>query len=142
MRRNCFIRLCQTLSVFLFVFFAATLLSAQPMEPNKAIDESHPGVRLIIGSEKLYDKIRLVQPRVAPLGKLKRGQVQVQNISNKKLNLKYRFEWFDTENFRIGDEEIWEEFFIGANGLKSFISVGTSPKASTMQFTVRLAGDK
>lgn len=128
------------LAVFCFLL-TANLVQAENMQPAEMIDQSHPRARLIVGSEALYKKVRLIKARVVPLGKLMRGQATVQNLSNERLSLEYRIDWYDDEGFIIGDGGIWQRFSLGASELRPFKSLGKSKYAARMQFTVRYPGD-
>lgn len=125
-----------TMCIFLHVN-----LYAEKMTENKTIDQSHPRARLIVGSEGLHNKIHIIKVKVAPFRNWMRGQATVQNLTNKRLVLEYRVDWFDDEGFLIGDGGIWERFAIAPMDLRAFKSLGKSKHASKMQFTVRFPGD-
>ncbi len=132
---------------FLSCLVAASLMllpatsSAEKMQQHRTIDQSHPRARLIVGSEGLYDQVRLVKARVAPLGNFMRGQAAVQNLTDERLVLEYKIDWMDDEGFLIGDGGIWERFALGPRELRPFKSLGKSKRAARMQFTVRFPGD-
>ncbi|MBI9076133.1 MAG: DUF1425 domain-containing protein [Desulfatibacillum sp.] len=127
----------QTVLFFVCFFMSATLLPAQPMQQGTTVDDSHPGARLIIAGKDLHKQIKLVQLNMAPLGKLMRGQVQVQSITDNRLILEYKFDWLDKDGFLIGDGGIWEILALGPHEMRPIKSIGKSQGASKMQVTVR-----
>ncbi len=127
--------------IFLSLSLWSANLSAEQMQKSDTIDQSHPRARLIVGSEGLHDQVRLIKARVAPIGRLMRGQATVQNLTEKRMTLEYKVDWLDDEGFVIDDGGIWERFALGARELRPFKSLGKSQQAATMQFTVRFPGD-
>lgn len=133
---------------FVILVFSFTLLTfyphdlfAEKMAESKMIDQSHPRARLIVGSKGLYKKVRLIKAKVVPFRKWMRGSATVQNLTDDRLVLEYKIDWYDDEGFIIGDGGIWERFALGPRELRPFKSLGKSKHASKMQFTVRFPGD-
>ncbi|WP_419799636.1 MAG: DUF1425 domain-containing protein [Terasakiella sp.] len=102
------------------------------------VDQSHPRARLVLGSADLVDKVKIIKPRVAPLGNFMRGQVMVQNLTDAKFLLDYKFDWLDDEGFLVGDGGVWFPIVLGPREMKPFKSLGKSEFAARMQVTVRL----
>lgn len=140
---KCYALLQRAFIVAMFLSLLAFVpdLRAEPMQKHETIDQSHPRVRLIVGSKKLHKKIHLTKAKVAPFGKLMRGQAIVQNITDKRLSLEYKVDWFDDEGFLVGDGGIWNRFAVGGREMKTIKSIGKSRYASRMQLTVRYPGD-
>jgi len=128
-----------------WIFFVVILIngcrSTESMQSYKTIDQSHPRVRLIVGGSNLQNQIKLIKQQVAPFGKMMRGRASIQNLTDKRLVLEYKIDWFDDEGFIIGDGGIWERFSLGPRAIRSFKSLGKSKFASTMQFMVRFPDD-
>ncbi|ACL02528.1 hypothetical protein Dalk_0823 [Desulfatibacillum aliphaticivorans] len=141
MRTNARISFVIVWAAIVFTGLGPEFLFSAPLQNSPPIDESHPGIRLVIGGKDLTKQVRLVNPKIAPLGKLKKGMVQLRNVSDNRLTLEYKFDWMDEDGFLIGDGGIWERFSIGPGGVKTLQTVGKSPKAAQMQVTVRFPGD-
>lgn len=110
-------------------------------DENNVIDQSHPRVRLVVGGKGLRKQVQLVKARVVPIGKLMRGQAHIQNLTDKRLSLEYKIDWYDDEGFVVGDGGIWERLAIGPRELRAVKSLGKSKNAAKMQVTVRFPGD-
>ncbi len=107
-------------------------------DDDGVVDQSHPRARLILGDSNLVDNIAIVKPRVAPLGVFMRGQVIIQNLTDEKYLLDYKFDWLDDEGFLINDGGVWFPIVLGPREMKSIKSLGKSQYAARMQVTVRL----
>lgn len=111
-------------------------------QPHKTIMHPAPGVELVIGSSNLADAVRLFNARIGRVGVFKRGMVSVQNLTDDRVTLEYKFEWLDDEGFPVGDDAgIWERFSLGPREVRTFRSVGKSRRAASMRFTLRYPGD-
>ncbi|MFT4928071.1 MAG: serine/threonine protein kinase [Phenylobacterium sp.] len=108
---------------------------------NGTIEPQYPGARLVIGSDALIGKVKLAKTRVRDRGKLKRGDVMIENLTNADLNLLYRFDWLDDEGFSVGEAGIWQPFTLSARDTRSFWSMGKHRDASKMHFIVKYIGN-
>lgn len=111
------------------------------LQPDPTIDQSYPGATLILGSEDLVGYIRLGGPRLDPVGQLTRGQVSVQNLTEERYTLEYRFDWRDAQGFNAGDPGVWRRFTLAPRTAQAFNSTGKIPQATGFVFTVRLPDD-
>ncbi|WP_417832804.1 DUF1425 domain-containing protein [Terasakiella sp.] len=124
-----------------FIFFLVAFLGLsldRAYAEDGIVDQSHPRARLVLGNSDLVGKIKIIKPRVAPLGNFMRGQVIVQNLTDAKFLLDYKFDWLDDEGFLIGDGGVWFPFVLGPREMKPFKSLGKDEYAARMQVTVRL----
>jgi len=108
---------------------------------QRTIDDSHPRATLILGSTELVDNVLLTNVRVAKIGLLNRAGVDVQNLSDNRYTLEYKFIWRDKEGFAINTTNVWHRFVLTPRKIKSFKSVGKTVDAYSIQFTVRLPDD-
>ena len=108
---------------------------------QNTINAEHPRVRLVLGSEQLVGKIALVNVRLDDSSDLPRVEVSVQNLTNDRYTLEYRYEWQDRQGFGINDNTVWRRFVLGPREIRSFQTVGKNPDAYSVTFTVRLPDD-
>lgn len=102
---------------------------------------TNPRARLVLGSEKLIGEIAMVDVRLGTVGTLNRAEVSVQNLSNNRYSLEYRIAWEDQQGFSINDNTTWHRFTLAPREIRSFQSVGKTPDAYGLTFTVRLPDD-
>lgn len=115
---------------------------ASGAEAHKTIMHPAPGVELVVGGSDLADAVHLFNARIGRIGAFKRGMVSVQNRTDDRVTLEYKFEWLDDEGFPVGDEAgIWERFVLGPREVRTFRSLGKSRRAASMRFTLRYPGD-
>ncbi len=106
-----------------------------------SLDTSHPRAKLILGSEDLVGEIRISSPRFRPVGQLTQAQVTVQNLTDSRYTLEYRFGWEDSEGFKVGNPGSWHRFTLAPRQVETFNSTGKVPEATNIVFTVRLPDD-
>ncbi len=106
-----------------------------------SLDQSHPRAKLVLGSENLVGRIRLGSPKFRSVGQLTQAQVTVQNLTDYRYTLEYRFDWEDNQGFAAGNSGSWYRFTLAPRQIDSFTSTGKVPEATSIVFTVRLPDD-
>jgi len=109
--------------------------------PGPSIDQSYPGATLILGSEALVGVVHLTNPKVRSIGELDQAQVTVQNLTDTRYTLEYKFDWEDYQGFAAGSPGAWHRFILTPRQVKTFSSTGNTPDATNIVFTVRLPDD-
>lgn len=108
---------------------------------QRTIDDTHPRATLIIGSTELVDNILLTNVRLAEVGLLNRAGIDVQNLTDHRFTLEYKFVWRDKQGFEVDASNMWHRFVLSPRKIKSFQSVGKTQEAYSIQFTVRYPDD-
>ena len=108
--------------------------SAQAFRP---VDDSHPGAKLVVGAHGLLGRVVVAEPQLRKQGALTEAGVAVQNLSAGTFVLEYLFEWEDTSGFAVDDVKVWRRFTLTPHQISKFTSVGPSPEAAKMTFTIR-----
>jgi len=108
---------------------------------QKTIDDTHPRATLILGTTELVDNILITNVNVASIGLLSRAGVDVQNLTDDRYTLEYKFVWRDKQGFEVDASNVWHRFVLTPRKIKSFQSVGKTPEAYSVQFTVRFPDD-
>ncbi len=137
--------------IFTVLFTACLAFSLSACSPMKGvnikyksqrtIDDTHPRATLIIGTSDLVDNILLTNVKVAQVGLLNRAGIDVQNLTDNRYTLEYKFVWRDKQGFEIDASNVWHRFVLTPRKIKSFQSVGKKPEAYSIQFTVRFPDD-
>lgn len=108
---------------------------------NPAIDNSHPRATLVTASTSIVDQIKLLDPKFRDVGKMTQAQVRVQNLSDDRYTLEYKFIWEDSQGFSVSGNGVWQRFTLTAGQTQSFTSIGKTPDSKRIVFTVRLPDD-
>ncbi len=108
---------------------------------QNTINDEHPRMRLVLGSEKLVGKIALVDVRVGAVGHFARAEVTVQNLSNNRYSLEYVYDWEDEQGFSINENKVWKRFVLAPREVKSFQAIGKDQRAYKATMKVRLPED-
>ncbi len=108
---------------------------------QRTIDDTHPRATLILGSSDLVDQILLTNVKVGKIGLLNRAGIDVQNLTDDRYTLEYKFVWRDKQGFAINPNNVWHRFVLTPRKIKSIQSVGKSEDAYSIQLTVRLPDD-
>lgn len=119
-------------------------LNARPgadLAQVRGVDQSNPRATLVLASQELIDDVRLGSPRFQSVGQLTRAQVTVQNLSDNRYTLEYRFEWEDGSGMSAGNSGSWHRFTLSPRGVQKFTSTGKVPEAVNITFTTRLPDD-
>jgi uncharacterized protein YcfL len=67
--------------------------------------------------------------------------VTVQNVSEKRFSLEYKFDWEDPQGFAVNSAAMWQRFTLSPRQVRKFTSTGKVPEATNITFTVRLPDD-
>ena len=102
------------------------------------MDQTHPRVRLVVGSTDLIGKIRVANVIFRKVGQFTQVQFGVQNTYGSKHNLEYKVEWEDEDGFMVDQSDVWRPAFLGAHEIYTVISTGKVPEAYKLVLTVRL----
>ena len=111
-------------------------LTAPPVVERRA-----PDAKLIFGSSSLVGRILLDSPGVRSVGQFKQAQVSVQNMTDLRYQLEYKFDWYDARNFDVGGLGTWHRFTLTPKEMATFSSTGKTPQAARIVFTVRFPDD-
>jgi uncharacterized protein YcfL len=140
---NMQVQYCRLLVVIIFGIFSygCQTNTASTPEPVHKIDNSDPRAKLVIGSERLLGNVDIVNPLFRSLGKLTQAQVLVQNQTETRYTLEYKFDWEDSHGFHVNSINTWHRFTLTAGEGRTFTSTGKDPDATNIVFTVRLPDD-
>lgn len=116
-------------------------LTGSGLVPTTSVDQSHPRATLVLASAPLVSDIVLTNPQFQPVGQLTRAQVTVQNVSEKRFSLEYKFDWEDPQGFAVNSAAMWQRFTLSPRQVRKFTSTGKVPEATNITFTVRLPDD-
>lgn len=105
------------------------------------VDTSYPRAKLIIGSEDLAGKIAIVDPRLRKAGLLSQAEVTVENLTDDRYTLEYKYDWEDEQGFTVDSRSVWHRFTLTSHQTQRFQSTGKNPQATTITFTVRYPDD-
>jgi len=115
--------------------------AGQRTVPQPMIDTSHPRAKLITGSEKLVNKVAVIDPRFRQVGQLQQAEVTVQNLTDIRYTLEYKFDWEDSQGFSVDSRSVWHRFTLTPRQTQRFQSTGKTPAAALIIFTVRFPDD-
>ena len=115
--------------------------SRQEVVRTKAVDDSNPRAKLIVGSKKLVGYVVLLNPKFRQLGQMTQAQVTVQNLTDNRYSLEYKCDWFDAQGFKVGPRPVWQRFTLSPMITKTVTSMGKVPEARNIVFMVRLPDD-
>lgn len=135
-RSSCYAICAATWAAMIF----ADITAADP-PPLSPVDDSHPRARLITGSRDLLGYIALTNPRFRQVGQLAQVNVNVENLSENRYTLEYRFEWMDDQGFAVDGKNVWHRFTLSPQGQTTVASMGKTPDAKNIVFTVRFPDD-
>lgn len=105
------------------------------------IDASHPRARLILGSERLVDNIRMANVKFRKVGNFTQAQIGIQNLSDARYNLEYKIEWEDESGFMVDQSGVWRRFTLAPAQIDTVTATGKVPEAEKIVFTLRLPDD-
>ena len=134
----------------LFIVFVIYTLSAgctstthQVSEASlsRLVNSNNPRATLILGSEDLLGKIAISDPKFKKVGTLTQAQVYVQNLTEDRYTLEYKFDWEDSQGFTIQGINAWRRFTLTSQQRKTLTATGKNPTASNIIVTVRLPDD-
>jgi len=128
----------------LAILSACNLQNVRPeaeLVQNSSIDQTNPRANLVLASEDLVGDIRLSNPVFQAIGALTRAQVTVQNLTENRYTLEYKFDWADNQGFAVNSLSSWHRFTLSPRQALKFTSTGKVPEATTITFTTRLPDD-
>lgn len=103
-----------------------------------AVDTGDPRATLVVGARPLLGKVAVIDPRFRKVGRLTEVQVTVQNLTDSPYALEYKFDWKDVDGFVVESGHVWQPFALSPREIRNFKSVGKTPKAETITFTLRI----
>ena len=118
-----------------------TTHNVSPAAMNRLVNQTNPRATLIIGSEDMLGKIVISDPRFKSLGTLTQAQVYVQNLTEDRYTLEYKFDWEDSSGFAIQGINAWRRFTLTAQQRNTLSATGKNPNATNIVVTVRLPDD-
>ena len=104
-------------------------------------DTQDPRAKLVLGSEALLGKVAMGDTRLRQIGTLTQAQVTVQNLTDNRYTLEYRFDWRDSQGFDVGSLNTWHRFTLTPRQTQTFNSMGKTPAATNIVFNVRIVDD-
>lgn len=107
-------------------------------EESRTLSETHPRVRLVVGSVRLAGTIRVANTAFRKVGQFTQAQLGIQNTSGSKHNLEYKVEWENEDGFMVDQSDVWRPAFLGPHEIYTVVSTGKVPEAYKIVFTVRL----
>ena len=110
-------------------------------ESDYSINSGIPKATLVIGSDRLRGRIDIGNSRFRSVGQLTQAQVMVQNMTETRYTLEYKFDWEDNQGFQVDSLNSWHRFTLTAGEARTFTSTGKVPDAKNIMFTVRLPDD-
>ena len=136
-------------SVFVFVTISFSIVACKPVtvaeNPNflnqDTLDDTHPRIRLVLGSEKLVGNIRMANIKFRKVGLFTQAQVGIQNLSDVRYNLEYKVEWEDENGFMLDQSGVWQRFTLAPTQIDTVTTTGKVQDAYKVVFTVRLPDD-
>ena len=137
------------ISIFLAVITSLTSCSSKKPATHpvseasikQLVNNTHPRATLILGSEDLLGKVAISDPKFKKIGTLTQAQVYVQNLSENRYTLEYKFDWEDNQGFAIQGINAWRRFSLVPQQRKTLQATGKNPNASNIVVTVRLPDD-
>ena len=115
--------------------------SVRPPAAVPTIDTQDPRAKLVLGSEALLGKVAMGDTRLRQIGTLTQAQVTVQNLTDNRYTLEYRFDWRDSQGFDVGSLNTWHRFTLTPRQTQTFNSMGKTPAATNIVFNVRIVDD-
>ncbi len=136
--------------VALLAFFTgcATETQTAPTEPLiiennqlRLVDDTYPGLKLVLASEYLLGSIQIIDPKLGAKGQFSKTQVTVQNLTQNRYELEYQYQWEDDGGFSVGAPRPWNRFVLGPRELRTIPELALNQDAKQATFTVRLVDD-
>ena len=112
-----------------------------PRVADRTIDVTHSRAELVLASDQLLHKLVMTNVRFGSAGNFARAEVGMQNLSDQKLQLEYKFDWQDSQGFTVNSNNTWHRFSLAPKEIKNIQSVGKTPEADRIQVVVRLPDD-
>lgn len=130
------------------VIFALTLLSlisagqtppayGSEIMSTPTVDTSHPRAKIVVASEALVGQIVVIDPKFRELGKLTQTQLTLQNLTENRYTIEYKFDWEDAQGFKIEGPSVWRTQTMTPHLVTNLNSTGKTPQAKNIIFTIR-----
>lgn len=103
----------------------------------RAVDTSNPRAKLVLASDGLIGYVVIINPKFRDVGKLTQAQVTVQNLTENRYTVEYKFDWEDAQGFKIEGPAVWRTLTLTPHLLTNLSSTGKTPDAKNIIFTVR-----
>ncbi|MCU7835833.1 MAG: YcfL family protein [gamma proteobacterium symbiont of Taylorina sp.] len=134
---------------FILITMVLTIVACKPASvaenPNflkqDTLDDTHPRIRLVLGSEKLVGNIRMANIKFRKVGLFTQAQIGIQNLSDVRYNLEYKVEWEDMDGFMLDQSGVWQRFTLAPTQIDTVTTTGKVTEAYKVVFTVRLPDD-
>ena len=137
------IQSCRVLAAIFFGFYVygCQASPASTSESVREIDYGAPRATLVVGSDQLRGRVDVGNSRFRSVGQLTQAQVMVQNMTETRYTLEYKFDWEDSQGFQVDSVNSWHRFTLTPGEARTFTSTGKVPDAKNIMFTVRLPDD-
>jgi uncharacterized protein YcfL len=143
------LKYCAFITIALVIVFSSagcssihpTTHPASEASKRQLVNDSNPRATLILGSEDLLGKVAISDPRFKKVGQLTQAQVYMQNLTENRYTLEYKFDWEDSQGFAIQGINAWRRFTLTPQQRKTLLATGKNPSASNIVVTVRLPDD-
>jgi len=141
MEINRYVRLIGSILLLTAVSSGCATDGVRPPAAVPTIDTQDPRAKLVLGSEDLLGKVALGDTRLRQVGVLTQAQITVQNLTDNRYTLEYRFDWRDSQGFDVGSLNSWHRFTLTPRQTQTFNSMGKTPAATNIVFNVRVVDD-
>jgi uncharacterized protein YcfL len=129
----------------LFAVISISLISAGQTPPaygsevmsTPTVDTSHPRAKIVVASEALVGQIVVIDPKFRELGKLTQTQLTLQNLTENRYTIEYKFDWEDAQGFKIEGPSVWRTQTMTPHLVTNLNSTGKTPQAKNIIFTIR-----
>lgn len=139
--RSLFFPVVTVFSVCLLISSCGPKRGAKGYYQTPMVDTSHPRAVLVSGSKNLVGHVVTLSPRFRSIGLLTQAEVSIQNLTEDRYTLEYRFEWEDDQGFKVGDSGPWHRMVLTPQQIRSYQSTGKNPNATNIRFTIRYPDD-
>lgn len=97
--------------------------------------------RLHVASPKLHGKIITKEARARRVGRFMQGEARIENVTQDRYTIEYKFEWFDSSGFSVESINMWHRKTLTAGEVVAVNSLGSHEQADTFHLTIRLPDD-
>jgi len=125
-----------TLALVLLNFALSQAVIAEEAAPQ-TIDQSNPRAALILASKAMLGNVVVLDPKFREVGKLTQTQVTVQNLTENRYTVEYKFDWEDSQGFKIEGPSVWRTLTLTPHLVTHLSSTGKTPQAKNIIFTLR-----
>lgn len=134
-----------TKAVTIFALTALSLMGTGLITPayssevmsTPTVDTSNPRAKIVVASEALVGQIVVIDPKFRELGKLTQTQLTLQNLTENRYTIEYKFDWEDAQGFKIEGPSVWRTQTMTPHLVTNLNSTGKTPQAKNIIFTIR-----